>query len=293
MTLWIVAILILIAFSGLAVYALFIETRMFRTVRVTMKTARGFGGPLEVLHISDLHFRRGDEARLAFLRQLHEKTVDMVMVTGDMIDDDSGIDYCLEALRGFKTTVGIFAVFGAHDHWDTHLWNVIRDLSLGKYHKGHPNDLQRLKRDLEASGVICLQNDSRRVVLPESLGGAELWMVGVDDVFAGLDDFQKALADVPPQAFKILLTHTVEDPHQLAQIGFDAVFAGHSHGGQVRLPFIGPIITRSSLQREYASGVFEVGGASFHISSGLGTGKWTGFRFLCPPEATYVRLMGP
>lgn len=291
-------IVFLVALGALAAYALYVEPRRFRAVQVRMKTARNLNGKLDILHISDLHLKKGEKAKLNFLRGLHKNPVDMVFVTGDMIDDDSGIDYCVEALRGFRARVGAFAVFGAHDHWDTRLWNVVRDLSLGGYRRGKPNDFARLKRELERAGIVCLDNTSRRVALPNSSGtGAsgetELWVVGVDDLFVGLDDFQKALAGVPADAFRILLTHTVENPEEIAAHAFDAVFAGHSHGGQVRIPFVGPIITRSSLRREYASGVFRVGGTPFHINNGIGTGKWTGFRFLCPPEASYVELTGP
>jgi predicted MPP superfamily phosphohydrolase len=111
-------------------------------------------------------------------------------------------------------------------------------------------------------------------------------------MFVGRDRLDEALADVPPNALKLLLTHTVEDPEQLAARGFDAVFAGHSHGGQVRLPFLGPIITRSSLPRKFASGVFEAGGTQFHLNNGIGAGRWTPFRFRCPPEATVIELAG-
>ena len=289
----IVVLILLSALLALVAYALLVETRMFRVVHARMKI-RNFSGKLSILHISDFHFKKGEGAKLRFLRELHKYPVDMVIVTGDMIDDNTGIDYCLEALSGFKTTLGVFAVFGAHDHWDTHFWNVVRDLSLGVYHKGKPNDFTRLKRELERAGIICLENGSHRLTLPKSSGTlpSDLWVVGVDDVFAGLGDFEKALAGVPRDAPRILLTHTIENPRELAAYGFDAVFAGHSHGGQVRLPLFGAIITRSSLERKYASGVFEVDGASFHLNNGIGTGKWTGFRFLCPPEATYIELTG-
>jgi hypothetical protein len=253
--------------------------------------ARRLNGKLRILHISDFHFKKGDEPKLRFLRQLHLEHVDMVFATGDMIDDDDGIAYCVEAMAGFKTRFGAFAVFGAHDHWDTHLLNVARDLSTGKYHRGKPNDFERLKHELTSAGIICLQNEARRIAMtPASTD--ELWVVGIDDMFAGLADIKTALHGVSPSAAKILLTHCVEDPAALAAHGFDAVFAGHSHGGQVRLPLIGAVITRSSLPRKHARGTFESKGTGFHINNGLGTGKWTGFRFLCPPEATYVTLQG-
>ncbi len=289
--------MVVVSFSMLillaaAVYALYIETRMFRSVQVRMRIPRYAGDPLHILHISDSHFRKGDKAKLDFVRGLHEKPVDMVIVTGDMIEEDAGIEYCIEALRGFKAWMGVFVVFGAHDHWDTRLWNVVRDLSLGGYRKGEPNDFDRFKRELNEIGVICLQNESRRITRTGARSECDIWLVGIDDLFAGLEDFEKALAGVPKGACKILLTHAVESPEELVALGFAAVFAGHSHGGQVRLPLLGPIITRSSLHRKYATGLFEIDGTSFHINNGLGGGKWTNFRFLCPPEVTYVELTG-
>jgi len=279
----------LVALFVLIVYTLVIEPRRFRTVRARMRVAHDFGGKLEILHISDLHLRRGDRAKLAFLRGLHEVPVDMVVVTGDMIEDDSGIDYCIEALRGFKAALGVFAVFGSHDRWYSGLRNSVLDLVLGGYRWGPPNDFERLRQGLKEIGVVCFENESPA---GESSGTKELWLVGIDDMFVNLDDPDKALAGVPDDVFRILLTHTIESPEDLASRGFDAVFAGHSHGGQVRFPFIGAVITRSSLRREFASGVFEVAGTSFHINNGVGAGRWTGFRFLCPPEATYIELTG-
>jgi predicted MPP superfamily phosphohydrolase len=285
-------VILFFAILCLFVYALFIETRMFREVRIEIRSPRSFGGTLEILHISDTHLRERDAAKLKFLRGLHERPVDLVVVTGDMIEDNTGMELCVEALRGFTTTLGIYAVFGAHDHWDTRLWNVVRDLSLGGYRKGEPNDFDRLKRELEAAGIVCLQNESRRVALPKTQREDAVWLVGVDDLFAGLEDFDKALEGVPEDAFRILLTHAIESPEELAALRFDAVFAGHSHGGQVRIPFVGPIITRSSLARKHASGTFKIRGVPFHLNNGVGGGTWTDFRFLCPPEVTYVTLRG-
>ncbi len=270
-------------------YAFFIETRMFRITSAIMQMPLPNGESISVLHISDFHLKKGEEAKLNFLRRLQREPVDLVFATGDLIDDDFGIAYCVEALSGFRTRFGTFAIFGAHDHWDTHLKNVVLDLSLGRYHRGKPNDFERLKRELTSAGVVCLQNEARPLglAMPPS---EDVWIVGVDDMFAGLANFKKALAPVPSSAPKILLTHTIENPAELANLGFKAVFAGHSHGGQVRLPLLGAVITRSSLPRRFARGAFACNGTAFHINNGVGTGKWTRFRFLCPPEATYIQL---
>jgi len=286
----VVFIACLVAFIILA-YALFIETRMYRVRSVSLQSPCLNGRHLTILHLSDFHFKGKERSKLRFLRKLQQEAVDLVFVTGDMIDDDTGIAVCVEALRGFNTRLGTFAIFGAHDHWDTHLLNVVLDLSIGGYRRGRPNDFERLKRELKSAGIICLENQAWRLDL-ETDPAKDVWVVGVDDMFAGLSDFGKALADVPASASKILLTHTVENPAELTARGFGVVFAGHSHGGQVRLPLLGAIITRSSLPRKYAWGAFAYDGAVFHINNGLGTGKWTGFRFLCPPEATYVELAG-
>ncbi len=282
---------------ALAIYTMYVEPRLFRTVKSEMRTGRAFGGKLDILHISDLHLKRGNTPKLKFLRGLQDTPVDLVFVTGDLIEDDSGIDYCVETLRGFKPSIGTFAIFGAHDRWDSTPLKVALDLSTGRYHPGRPNDFERLRRELEKAGVICLVNESHRVALCGQSTGetepeSELWIAGIDDKFVELDDMGKAIDGVPHDAFRILLTHTIESPQELAGYGFDAVFAGHSHGGQVRLPILGPIITRSSLPREFARGVFEVDGTSFHINNGIGTGQWTPFRLLCRPEATFITLTG-
>lgn len=288
----IVLILFALLLVAILAYALFVETRMFRVASTRIPVKAPIMQGLKVLHISDFHLEEGDEAKLRFLRGLQQEPVDLVVATGDMIDDDGGIAPCVEILRGFKARLGTYAVFGAHDHWNTHLINVVLDLSIGGYRKGEPNDFARLKRELTAAGIICLENTSHRLgVAPDPR--EDLWMVGVDDMFVGLADFEKALSSVPLDAPKILLTHTVEDPAELAARGFDLVFAGHSHGGQVRLPLIGAVITRSSLPRKYAWGAFELNGTTFHVNNGIGTGKWTGVRFLCPPEATYLELLRP
>ncbi len=297
MILRILIVALLAAPLALAAYAIFIEPRRFRRVYARMRVPRISGGKLDVLHISDMHFMRGDRAKLAFLRRLQGVPLDAVVVTGDMIEEDAGIDYCVEALSGFKPALGVFAVFGSHDRWYSGLRNSVLDLVVGGYHKGPPNDFERLRRRLKEAGVVCLENESIRVELPKSTTGGsavaqDLWIVGIGDMFVDLDDLDGALAGVPDDAFRILLTHTIESPEDLASHRFDAVFAGHSHGGQVRFPLIGPLITRSSLRREYASGVFEVAGTPFHINNGIGTGKWTGIRFMCPPEATHIEFVG-
>jgi predicted MPP superfamily phosphohydrolase len=84
--------------------------------------------------------------------------------------------------------------------------------------------------------------------------------------------------------------HSPDSAPEAAACGYALVVAGHTHGGQVRLPLVGALVTNSNLPRRVVSGLIRMGGAFVHVSPGLGTSKYAPFRFLCPPEATLLEL---
>jgi predicted MPP superfamily phosphohydrolase len=84
--------------------------------------------------------------------------------------------------------------------------------------------------------------------------------------------------------------HSPDPSPELAALGWDLILAGHTHGGQVRMPFFGTLVTNSHMPRRLASGVARMGRATLYTSPGLGTSKFAPFRFLCRPEATILEL---
>jgi predicted MPP superfamily phosphohydrolase len=84
--------------------------------------------------------------------------------------------------------------------------------------------------------------------------------------------------------------HSPDSAPEAVACGYPFVVAGHTHGGQVRMPIAGAIVTNSHLPRRVASGLMRLGGSFVHVSPGLGTSKFAPFRFLCPPEATLLEL---
>jgi predicted MPP superfamily phosphohydrolase len=94
-----------------------------------------------------------------------------------------------------------------------------------------------------------------------------------------------------PRAFGLAVAHSPDPAPELAALGYDLMVFGHTHGGQVRLPLVGPLVTNSHVPRRIASGLVRMGNAYAHISPGLGTSKYAPFRFLCRPEATVLELV--
>jgi predicted MPP superfamily phosphohydrolase len=90
--------------------------------------------------------------------------------------------------------------------------------------------------------------------------------------------------------FGLAVMHSPDSSPEAAACGYDLIVAGHTHGGQVRLPVVGPLITNSIMPRRLASGLIRLGGAWMSLSPGLGTSKYAPFRFLCRPEATLLEL---
>jgi len=275
-----------VASGATLVYALYVEPRRFSLRPLTLCLPRlpeALGG-LTVLHVSDLHLHAGEREKIAMLRRLSQVEADLVMLTGDFTDEDEDIELCLASLRGLRGRYGTFAVLGNHDlaryrgsRW--RVWEEAKDNYIVR------PGLSHLVERLRESGIDLLRNESRCV----HVHGLPLWVVGVDDPHQEWDDLARAWAGVPAGATTILLAHSPEILARLDGSRPDLMLSGHTHGGQVVLPLVGALVTRSAIPLEKPSGVFAREGTIVHISPGLGGS--IRLRFNRPPEAELLTLL--
>ncbi|MBI1388575.1 MAG: hypothetical protein GC154_09030 [bacterium] len=273
------------AIAGAGWYAWFIEPNRFVLRRIPLEMNGPFQRTLRVLHLSDFHFFEGRTARRDYLWKLAEEPADLVFITGDMIDDDSGIELCVEALKPFQPALGVYAVLGNHDYVlfrsdDFIPRGELRDRMV------RFNDSERLIASLRDIGVNVLINQS--VTL--EVDGAPLSVAGVDDPYLERDDIEAAFAGLDPESVILTLAHAPERYRELARAGASMVFSGHTHGGQICLPFYGPIVTRTRAPRSYAYGLTALNGTLFYTSGGLGSSRITRPRLFRPPEAVLFEL---
>jgi predicted MPP superfamily phosphohydrolase len=130
--------------------------------------------------------------------------------------------------------------------------------------------------------IPLLLNEHRRL----SWNGADLWVIGVDDIWDGRPDFAAALDGVPRDAFTVLLAHSPDLADNAADHGFALQISGHTHGGHLRLPLLGPF-ARPRYGARYVMGQYQVGPMRLYVSRGLGG---VPMRLFCRPEATIFTL---
>lgn len=282
--------LMFLALAALCIilYAVCIERRWVKTEQIVITTEKHIpGGSVSVLHLSDLHFQKHDAWKVRSLRRLGSRRCDLVVITGDSIDEDSGTDNFVEALRALHPAHGIFCVFGNHDYYAYRLRDAIT-LMLFPWikHEVPKKDVARLSDVLQREGIHILHNRSHPI--PE----INATLFGVDEYVTGRDDIDKACAHVEKNTVNVLLAHNpdsvVHAPHQL----IDIALAGHTHGGQIRMPLIGALKTQSSLERKRPAGMMFLNGIPTYVSRGLSNFKFMPFRFLCRPEVTLVTIRG-
>ena len=270
--------------------------------------------PLRILHLSDLHITGLGTFERIKLRIAHKKIaglpqpVDLILVTGDFIENNHGIQAAVNFLKALPTpTLGIVACLGNHDYIDhnitfglfgsrgsllTSAWvgNLRRMLDQIIHNKPlrldfEGNDVEKLISMLRAEGVHVLRNQN----LTLQAGEITVTVLGIDDLHEGKPDVDTALKGILLDTYSIVLAHNPDlmlDPRLHV---FDLAFCGHVHGGQICVPFLGPFYTHGShLDQRKPSGWFQYGKTRTFVSRGFGEG--TPLRFNCRPEIAFLEI---
>jgi uncharacterized protein len=212
----------------------------------------------------------------------------VTVLTGDLIGEPEAVEAVVEALRPLRGRVASLFVLGSNDYFAPRLpryWDYfIGGRSHGRV--ARPGRGRELIRLLEEDGWVHLRN-ARTTVAAD---GWRFEVIGMDDPHIYRHDLRIAPRR-DPEAVGVAVIHSPDPAPELAALGYRLILAGHTHGGQVRFPLIGAILTNSQLPNRLAMGLVSLPPAVLHVSPGMGTGKFAPFRFLCRPEATVLELV--
>jgi uncharacterized protein len=272
-------------------YAAGIERTHWTLRRAELPVLAEGARPLRVLHLSDLHMMPGQKSKQRWVAALDELDPDLVVNTGDNLAHRHAVPAVLRALGPLLQRPGVF-VFGSNDYYAPRPKNPVRYLVKSK-RKIHGIPLPW--RDLRAALVERGWHDLTHVRQLVTVAGQPIALAGVDDPHLHRDRYTD-IAGRPNRsaALRLGVTHSPE-PRVLdafAEDGYDLVMAGHTHGGQLRVPGYGAIVTNCQLDRTRARGTSRWGAHMWlHVSAGLGTSPYAPVRFACPPEATLLTLV--
>lgn len=231
-----------------------------------------------IAQLSDFHYDEyfSKTPIATAVKMVNALTPDVVALTGDFVTVPMQVreeekypkaaqnaEPCARLLRELRPRLGSIAVLGNHD--DT-------------------SDPDEIARALGRAGIRVLRNQS----IPVEHQGGRVWVAGVNDVLGGTADVGQALRAVPDGEAAILLCHEPDYADEVAAQAIDLQLSGHSHGGQVRLPLIGPPYL-PPLARKYPWGLRRVGRMALYTNGGIGTIRIP-VRWNCPPEVTLLRL---
>ena len=268
---------------GLVAYGTLVEPFRVQVTYLEVCNAKlsNPGSHLRIVQISDLHVERLSRRERDLPALVAELAPDLIVLTGDFLntsynDDPQALADLRTVLEQLDAPAGIYAVWGTIEV-----------------------DLPPLLRPLlDELGIVVLEEAVAGVPCgDEKATDPELWLVGLsctrDLVDAGAR-LRALMGELPPKAFSLLLYHTPDLMPQAAALGIDLYLAGHTHGGQWRVPGFGAILTSSQHWKRYEAGLYHEGDTTLHVSRGLGM---EGFgtpraRFFCPPEVVSITLCG-
>lgn len=257
--------------AGTAAYATLIEPNRLQVVEtpVPMGSWPAGGAPLRIVHVSDLQTVGPCERDRRAVELINGLAPDLIVVTGDFVagpydEPEPLIEEARLFLRSLRAPLGVVVV------------------------DGHSDIAAVRHRIFENLGLIHLVNEP---VLLDAGQGRRLRIFGVS-----VNDPDVSLLErrVEPGLVTLVASHVPDLTRELDGKGVDLHLAGHTHGGQVSLPFLGPPFTLSTLPRRYARGLHEIGDHRIHVNAGIGMegNHAPRIRFLCPPQIDLLLLQG-
>jgi uncharacterized protein len=280
-------------------YASVIERNWFALRQLEIPALRAGAAPLRILHISDAHLTPGRHRLMSWLRTLDALEPDLVINTGDSIAHPQAVGPFLTSLGPLLQRPGVF-VFGSNDLYSPKPRNPARYLwrTSAEEHARDVDDLpwEELGAGMESAGWFNANNRRTRM----KVGEHDVEVAGVHDAHVRRDRYEAVAGVADPAAdLRLGVMHSPEPDllDRFAADGFGLLLAGHTHGGQLRLPGTGPLVTNCGIPRELASGLHRYPGTGadgepwLHVSAGLGTSPYAPARFCCRPEATLLTLV--
>jgi predicted MPP superfamily phosphohydrolase len=285
--------------TGAAVtsYASLYERTRWTLRRFDVPVLAPGSAPLTILQISDLHMTAGQRSKQEWLAGLAALEPDLVVDTGDNLAGFDAVPPTLQALDPLLDRPGAF-VMASNDYFAPRPKNPLKYFKTN-HKRIHGTELpwRDLRDGMRERGWLDLTNAAGEL----TVDGRRIVLAGVDDSHLKRDRYDRVAgrADAGADA-RIGLAHSPEPRvlDRFAADGYDLVLCGHTHGGQLRVPFYGALVTNCGIDRERARWLHRwaeptadrPNGTWLHVSAGLGTSPYAPVRFACPPEATLLTL---
>ncbi len=250
----------------LCLYSIFIEPNRLQVTNYTIQDSDLSG--IKIVFASDFHIKPNQQKRLEKIVELiNLQNPDLVLSAGDFVCghlkhttmQPEGI---AKGLGKIKSKYGIYTTLGNHDLW---------------------HDVQKFTNALKNNNIRVLNNSNEKLII----NGKTLYIAGIQYKPKNILQISKALENT--QKPTIMITHSPDEFPKMQRERVSLVLAGHTHGGQIRIPFIGPLFTASSYGDKYAKGFIEENGKKMITTTGIGTSILP-IRFNCPPEIVVIEF---
>ncbi|MEV4180113.1 metallophosphoesterase [Streptosporangium canum] len=281
-----------VGMAGLA-YASVVERNAFRLRRFDVPVLEPGQRPVRILHLSDLHLTPGRRMLINWVRSLGDLKPDLVVNTGDTIAHPDAVGPLLHALEPLLSRPGLF-VYGSNDLYAPRPKNPTRYLwrtSKGDHGQTIPSlPWEELGAGMAVEGWLDMNNTTARI----KVGDLDVAVGGIHDSHINLDRYDLIAGPAPAEAdLRLGVMHSPEPRNmtRFASDGYQLLLAGHTHGGQLCIPFYGALVTNCGIDRARVKGLSRHDSAYLHVSAGLGTSPYAPARFACFPEASLLTLV--